>query len=219
MRAWIGLVLAPLVGGGCSRSDRPQTASAGNTVGATASASTGSAYAVGDTARPSGGRGMRPATPLALTSAAFRSGDSIPTRFTCDGANHSPPLAWSGAPEKTVAYALVVEDPDAPGGTFVHWVLYDLPARTTSLPEGVPKGDTVAQVGGAQQGATGFKGTPGYGGPCPPPGPAHHYHFRLLALDAKLGLAPGASRDDVMNAAKGHELALGEIVATYARKR
>ena len=156
---------------------------------------------------------------LSLTSPAFAEGDSIPTQFTCDGADHSPPLIWSGAPQGTAAYALVVEDPDAPGGTFIHWVLYDMPANVRSLPEGVAKGETVPAAGGAKQGRTGFKGAPGYGGPCPPRGPAHHYHFKLFALDKSLGIAAGASRDDVMGAMRGHELARGELVGTYARRK
>ena len=156
---------------------------------------------------------------LSLTSPAFRDGSAIPTQFTCDGADRSPALTWSGASDGTASYALIVEDPDAPSGTFIHWVLYDVPANVHSLPEGVAKGPTVASLGGARQGQTGFKGTPGYGGPCPPKGPAHHYHFRLFALDKLLGLAPGASREDVVTAMRGHELARGELVGTYARQR
>lgn len=159
------------------------------------------------------------AAALSLTSPAFADGAAIPQQFTCDGANRSPTLSWSGAPDSTAAYALLVEDPDAPGGPFIHWVIYDIPATVHALPEGVAKGPTVASLGGAKQGATGFKGTPGYGGPCPPKGPAHHYHFRLFALDKSLGLEAGASRDDVVKAMRGHELARGELVGTYARQR
>jgi Raf kinase inhibitor-like YbhB/YbcL family protein len=158
-------------------------------------------------------------TALSLTSPAFKDGAAIPAQFTCDGGNRSPALSWSGAPDRTASYALLVEDPDAPGGTFVHWVIYDIPANVHSLPEGIAKGATVASLGAAKQGQTGFKGTPGYGGPCPPKGPAHHYHFRLFALDKSLGLESGASRDDVVKAMRGHELARGELVGTYARQR
>ena len=158
-------------------------------------------------------------TSVAVTSTAFKNGDAIPAQFTCDGADRSPPLAWSGAPKNTAAYALLVEDPDAPGGTFIHWVIYDIPSSVSSMPEGVAKGETVSTLGGARQGRTGFKGTPGYGGPCPPRGPAHHYHFRLFALDKPLGIPAGASRDDVMSAMRGHELARGELVGTYARQK
>ena len=155
---------------------------------------------------------------LSVTSPAFKDGSAIPTQFTCDGANRSPALQWSGAPDQTAAYALIVEDPDAPSGTFIHWVLYDIPSNVHAIPEGIAKGPTVASLGGAKQGETGFKGTPGYGGPCPPKGPAHHYHFRLFALDKSLGLKAGASRDDVMQAMRGHEVGRGELVGTYARQ-
>jgi hypothetical protein len=161
----------------------------------------------------------RSTTSLAVTSTAFKNGEAIPTQFTCDGADRSPPLAWSGAPQNTAAYALIVEDPDAPGGTFIHWVLYDIPGNVRSLPEGVARGDAVAALGGAKQGRTGFKGALGYGGPCPPRGSAHHYHFRLVALDKTLGIPAGASRDDVTSAMRGHELARGELVGTYARQK
>lgn len=155
---------------------------------------------------------------FSLTSSAFANGGPIPTQFTCDGANHSPPLTWSGAPATAASFALTVEDPDAPGGTFVHWVIYDLPAATSSLPQNVPKGGTLAEVGGARQGKTGFGGAPGYSGPCPPKGAAHHYHFRLVALDARLGLAAGASHDQLVEATHGHVVGNAELVGTYARK-
>ena len=157
-------------------------------------------------------------TQLSLTSAGFKDGAAIPVQFTCDGANQSPPLSWGDVPEHTASLTLIVEDPDAPGGTFIHWVLYDIPSTTNSLPQGVPQGLTVGTLGGAKQGRIGFKGTIGYGGPCPPKGAPHHYHFRLFALDKTLGLEPGATRDQVMAALRGHELAHGEIVGTYARK-
>ena len=155
---------------------------------------------------------------LSVTSSAFKNGGAIPRQFTCDGADRSPALAWSGAPQNTAAYALIVEDPDAPGGTFIHWVLYDIPANVQSLPEGIAKGESVSTLG-AKQGRTGFKDAPGYGGPCPPRGPAHHYHFRLFALDKPLGIPAGASRDDVVAAMRGHELARGELIGTYARQK
>lgn len=155
---------------------------------------------------------------LSLTSPAFKDGDPIPVQFTCDGANRSPALAWSGAPDGVASYALIVEDPDAPGGTFIHWVLYDIPGSVHAIPEGMAKAPTVAALGGARQGETGFRGTPGYGGPCPPKGAAHHYHFRLFALDRSLGIPSGASRDDIVHAMRGHELARGELVGTYTRR-
>ena len=159
----------------------------------------------------------RTLTEISLTSGGFKDGDPIPVQFTCDGTNESPPLAWSEAPGNTVAFALTVEDPDAPGGTFIHWVLYDIPPMTHALPQGVPKGPTVSMLGGAKQGKTSFKNAIGYGGPCPPKGSAHHYHFILYALDASLGLEPGATHDQVMAAIHGHELARGELVGTYKR--
>src|SRR5207244_3871596 len=95
-------------------------------------------------------------TELSLTSAAFKDGAPIPVQFTCDGANDSPPITWADAPDNTASYAMIVEDPDAPGGTFIHWVLYDIPATTRALPQGVPRGPTVSTLGGAKQGKTSF---------------------------------------------------------------
>ncbi len=159
-----------------------------------------------------------PASKLTVTSAAFRDGDSIPAQFTCDGPNQSPPLAWSGAPAKTASYAVIVHDPDAPNGGFTHWVAFDIPATVTSLPASVPKGDAPSQLGGGRQGQNSFGGTAGYGGPCPPKGAPHHYHFRVSALDTRLGLAPGVPPATVDGAVQQHEVARGELVATYARK-
>jgi len=157
------------------------------------------------------------ASRFALTSTAFTNGAAIPARFTCDGEDLSPALSWSGAPKGTATFALVVEDPDAPGGTFIHWVLYDLPATTNALAEGMPKDGSLAKLGNAHQGRTSFKAL-GYGGPCPPKGPAHRYYFRLYALDAALGLPVGATRDEVVAAMRGHELAKAELMGTYARR-
>jgi Raf kinase inhibitor-like YbhB/YbcL family protein len=153
-----------------------------------------------------------------LASPAFQSGDSIPRQHTCDGADVSPPLDWLAPPGGTASFALIVEDPDAPGGTFIHWVLYDLPGSSASLPEGVAKSGELPQMGGARQGRTSF-GRTGYGGPCPPAGAAHHYHFRLFALRAKLGLGAGASRDEVVSAIQAHELGRAELVGLYARAK
>ncbi|HVX40843.1 MAG TPA: YbhB/YbcL family Raf kinase inhibitor-like protein [Gemmatimonadaceae bacterium] len=155
---------------------------------------------------------------LAITSSAFTADGQIPQRYTCDGENVSPPLAWSGAPSGTASFALAVEDPDAPGGTFLHWLIYDIPATTTALPEGVDTSGAPANLGGAHQGRNGFKGI-GYGGPCPPAGPAHHYHVRLFALDTLLGVPAGASREDVTKAMNRHELAQAELVGLYGRKK
>jgi Raf kinase inhibitor-like YbhB/YbcL family protein len=152
-----------------------------------------------------------------LSSPAFANGDPIPAQYTCDGANRSPALSWTGAPPTTASFALIVEDPDAPGGTFIHWVLYDLPGTASSLPEAVPPDPELPTLGGARQGRTSFRKI-GYGGPCPPKGPPHHYHFRLFALDAKLGLATGATRDEVAAAMQGHEVGRTELIGVYARK-
>src|SRR5436309_13694073 len=132
---------------------------------------------------------------LSLTSSAFQEGDAIPTRHTCDGADVSPALTWRGAPAGTAAFALIVDDPDAPAGTWVHWVLYDMPATTTATPENVAKVETPSELGGAVQGKNDFRRL-GYGGTCPPPGPAHRYFFKLYALATKPGLKPRATKGD-----------------------
>lgn len=151
-----------------------------------------------------------------LRSPAFDDGGSIPDRYTCEGENVSPELEWSEAPEGTKELALICNDPDAPAANWIHWVLYGLPAETRSLPAGVPNSETVADLGGAKQGPNTGGGT-GYTGPCPPSGPAHHYHFRLYALDAGLDLGPGATESDLAAAMEGHVLAEAEIVGLYAR--
>ncbi len=153
---------------------------------------------------------------LLLTSGAFQAGASIPSRFSCEGADVSPALAWSGTPSGTAAFALVVDDPDAPAGTWVHWVLFNLPGTLTSLPEGVEKTDAPKGLGGALQGKNDFRRV-GYGGPCPPPGRAHRYFFRLYALDAALPLRAGADRRSVDAAMRGHVLAETTLMGTYAR--
>lgn len=150
-----------------------------------------------------------------LKSAELHPNDPIPQRFTCDGADVSPPLTWEGAPAGTRSFSVVAEDPDAPGGTFVHWVLYDVPGTARALPENLPQQKTLPD--GSRQGRNGF-GRIGYGGPCPPPGPAHRYSFRLFALDATLDLAPGASRGDLDRAMKGKILAQAELLGRYGRR-
>ena len=153
---------------------------------------------------------------LILTSGAFSPGGAIPTRHTCDGADRSPALAWTGAPAGTVTFALIVDDPDAPGGTWVHWVLFNIPGDREALPEGVATTERLDWLGGALQGRNDFRRI-GYGGPCPPRGPAHHYHFRVYALNTTLPLKAGASRQDVDRAMKGHVLAEATLIGTYAR--
>lgn len=153
-----------------------------------------------------------------LTSTSVLAGDSIPARFTCDGANESPPLSWTGAPEGTRSFALIVDDPDAPGGTFVHWVIYNIPATADSLPQGIATGVRVPELGEARQAENGFTKTLGYGGPCPPKGPAHNYHFRLFALDRTLDVNAPASRDAVVKAMNDHTLGHTQLVAPYSRR-
>src|SRR5213593_2805739 len=118
---------------------------------------------------------------MEIKSQAFPQGGPIPARYTCDGQDVSPPLSWSGAVAGTKSFALIADDPDAPAGTWVHWVLWNLPATVSELPENVAKVETL-DLGGARQGRTDFR-RPGYGGPFPPPGPAHRYFFKLYALD------------------------------------
>jgi Raf kinase inhibitor-like YbhB/YbcL family protein len=149
-----------------------------------------------------------------LTSEAFASGASIPKEYSCDGRGTSPALAWSGAPATTRAFALIVDDPDAPGGTFVHWVVYDLPATATGLPAAIPP--NVALDNGAQQGVGGSR-KEGYTGPCPPAGKDHHYSFRLYALDSPLKLSAGKNKGEVERAMDGHVLAVAELVGLYRR--
>ncbi len=151
---------------------------------------------------------------LELVSNAFRAGGKIPRTYTCEGADKSPPLAWQGLPTGTKTLALIVKDPDAPGGTFIHWVLYNLPARFDRFNEDVPKTATIAE--GALQGAN-SRGRLGFTGPCPPPGAPHHYHFQLFALDSPLNLRPGASAEEVEAAMKGHLLASTDLVGIFGR--
>ena len=151
---------------------------------------------------------MPGAASLAIMSTAFADGGAIPRRFTCDGVDVSPPLAWSGAPPGTAAYALVVTDPDARG--FVHWVASDLPGSAAGLPEGAT-GSAAAGI----EGRNSF-GRAGWSGPCPPGG-THHYRFELLALSGALGLGPRASGSDVLAAASGRTLARATLTGTYRR--
>jgi Raf kinase inhibitor-like YbhB/YbcL family protein len=177
-----------------------------------------------------------------ISSPSFRNNQPIPAKFSCEGEDASPALKWEGAPAGTKSFALICDDPDAPGGTWVHWVIYGIPLNAVEMPEDIGKGEWVAAKwhngqnipsgwevsaasGGvgvmkppdAKQGMNDF-GKPGYGGPCPPRGHgAHHYHFRLYALDTELKLAPGVKRHQLDAAMKGHILAETELVGTYQR--
>jgi len=152
-----------------------------------------------------------------LTSTAFTDGAAIPVKHTCDGVDVSPLLAWSGAPAGTRSFALIADDPDAPAASWVHWVVYNLPAAVSELPENVAKVESL-DLGGARQGRNDFR-RPGYGGPCPPPGPAHRYFFTLYALDAPLTLKPGAQSKDVKTAMESHVLGSAQLLGTYARQK
>ena len=156
----------------------------------------------------------RSAMPFSIKSSAFDSGAEIPKKFTCDAADVSPALEWSGAPAKTITLAIVMDDPDAPAGTWVHWMLWNLSVSAHSLPEGVAKREQLDD--GTRQGRNDFRKI-GYNGPCPPPGKAHRYFFRLYALDAKLDLAPGATRQEIDAAMKGHTLGEAEYMGTFRR--
>jgi Raf kinase inhibitor-like YbhB/YbcL family protein len=151
---------------------------------------------------------------IELVSKAFRPGEAIPKPYTGDGADRSPPLAWSEPPSGTESLALVCDDPDAPRGTWVHWVLFNLPAQTRELQEGVPGTETLGN--GAKQGKNDF-GKIGYGGPAPPRGKPHRYFFKLYALDVAVDLPAGASKAQLVGAMKGHILAEGQLMGNYGR--
>lgn len=138
----------------------------------------------------------------------------IPSKYTCDGQNISPPLAWTSVPGRTKSFALIVDDPDAPMGTFVHWVMYDIPATERKLGEDVPRAETLPA--GSRQGMNGMRKI-GYTGPCPPSG-THRYYFKVYALDKKLDLQPGATKQQLLAAMNGHILAQGQIMGRYKRK-
>jgi len=153
-----------------------------------------------------------PEAKFQLTSSSFAADSAIPAKYTCDGANVSPALAWTEPPAGTQSFALVVDDPDVPNKTAIHWLIYDLPPTTRALPEGVP---TKAKLpDGSRQGKN-DPGKIGYGGPCPSPGAAHHYFFKLYALDYQTGLKPKAKGADVEAAIKGHILAQAELIARF----
>ena len=150
---------------------------------------------------------------LELESAAFGQGDTIPIRYTCEGADLSPPLVWQGAPQDTKSFVLICVDPDAPSGTCIHWLLFNLPPDTTQLHEGLFNREALPN--GALQGINSF-GHVGYQGPCPPPGPGHRYIFTLYALDSMLQLTNSASKAQIDAAMHGHILAQSELVGTYS---
>lgn len=150
---------------------------------------------------------------IELTSPVFAEGEEIPGRYTCDGENISPPLAWSGAPPGTHSLALICDDPDAPVGTWVHWVLFNLPPGLDALPEAIPA--EAVLVNGTRQGRNDFRRY-GYGGPCPPRG-SHRYYFKLYALDCQLQLPAAAGKTELLQAMQGHILAEGSLMGRYRR--
>lgn len=162
-------------------------------------------------ATPSPSSSLMAVGDMQLTSTSFPADGAIPARYTCDDAGTSPALAWTGLPAGTTHLALICHDPDAPAaGGFTHWVLYDIPASAPGIAEG-------SEPVGSVEGANG-RGANGYTGPCPPQGPAHHYHFTLYALSGPLGLAAGATEAQVKAAVAGKTLGQAELVGTYARK-
>ena len=153
-----------------------------------------------------------PALDLELTSVGFLEGQEIPDRYTCDGENASPPLRWSGAPNSTKSFALICDDPDAPAGTWVHWVIFNIPSTATEL--GEP--GTVGIPDAAVQGMNDF-GRTGYGGPCPPGRTPHRYVFTVYALNSELKLTEGATKKDVIAAIQGHIVGEGRLTGVYLR--
>ena len=151
---------------------------------------------------------------LRIKSPAFNDGDIMPDKYTCEGRDISPPLFWEDIPDNTASFAIICEDPDAPGGMWVHWVIYNILKGTTKLTEGIPAYNEIEN--GAKQGMTDF-GRIGYGGPAPPPGPAHRYFFRIYALDKILEVESGLTRDQLLRAMKGHILGEAAIMGKFKR--
>jgi Raf kinase inhibitor-like YbhB/YbcL family protein len=151
---------------------------------------------------------------IELTSTTFREGDAIPIRYTCDGQDISPALIWAEPPEQTKSFALIVDDPDAPGGVFTHWVLFNIPIDVHQLGEGIPAQEQLEN--GVLQGKNDFSRI-GYGGPCPPKGSTHRYRFTLYALDQHLNVKAGASKKQVLDAMQEHILAQGQLTGNYQR--
>lgn len=151
---------------------------------------------------------------LEVKSPSFKNGDFIPAEYTCKGKDISPPLEWSGVPNGTKSFALICDDPDAPMGTWVHWVAYDIPPEKTGFLEGMKKDNVLPD--GTKQGMTDF-GRPGYGGPCPPPGRPHRYFFRVYALDARPDLKGGLTKARLLDAIKGHIIEEAELMGKFQR--
>ncbi len=151
---------------------------------------------------------------MEIISSAFKSGETIPSKYTCDNIDISPPLIWSRVPPGTKSFALICDDPDAPSGTFVHWVLFNIPSDTRELPEAVPKVNTLEN--GARHGKNDL-GITGYGGPCPASG-THRYYFKIYALDCELDENHGISKKDLVKVMESHVLEEGQLMGRYKRK-
>jgi Raf kinase inhibitor-like YbhB/YbcL family protein len=151
---------------------------------------------------------------MEITSSAFEEGQMIPKKYTCDDVDISPPIKLANVPEGAKTIALICDDPDAPVGTWVHWVLFNLPANITELPEKVPPDEVLSN--GAKQGTSDF-GRIGYGGPCPPSG-THRYYFKVYSLDKELDLKPGATKAELLKAMEGHIVAEGQLMGKYKRQ-
>ena len=151
---------------------------------------------------------------MTITSPAFQEGEAIPVQFSCYGENFSPELAWSGVPEGTTSLVFILDDPDAPGGTWVHWVLFNLPAGTQGLDEKFPEDETLAD--GTRQGITDF-GKTGYGGPCPPSG-THRYFFKIYALDKRIDDAAIIDKKKLLKLMEGHIIGQGQLMGKYKRQ-
>ncbi len=149
-----------------------------------------------------------------LTSSAFAQGGTFARSYSCDGRDISPPLSWENAPDGSESFVLICDDPDAPVGTWVHWVLYNIPGGSRNLPEGLSSAPELKD--GSLQGKNDFNRI-GYGGPCPPRGSVHRYFFKLYALDTMLNLSPGLRKEDILKAIDGHLLGQAQLVAKYSR--
>jgi Raf kinase inhibitor-like YbhB/YbcL family protein len=156
---------------------------------------------------------MEVAMALSIASPAFKNGSSIPAIYSCKGRDISPALSWSDAPSGTKSFSLIMDDPDAPGGTWVHWVIYNIPASAGRLQEAVP---VQAKLADGSLNGTNSWGNLGYGGPCPPSG-THRYFFKLYALDTMLGLPSGANKQNLLSAMMNHILALVELIGTFSK--
>jgi Raf kinase inhibitor-like YbhB/YbcL family protein len=210
MSLFMFVILVTFAVSGCKPEPSPPSSPAAPTSVPSETPSSAPAETVTAVLAEEGGQAMA----FELTSSAFAAGEAIPRRYTCDGDDISPPLAWGDPPAGTQGFALISDDPDAPVGIWVHWVLFNLPADARALPEAVPADADLAD--GSRHGNSSWR-RPGYGGPCPPSG-THRYFFKLYALDTVLDLKAGSSKEELLKAMEGHILAETELMGTYSRK-